>query len=107
MNDAARTRPKSPVMIGGDYMARIASAARAFVQELLHLLDVVGKPSLNRLEGLSRKLHPTDPGHKVLEIKRSTLDDYLRGKRRKVPDWPLVRELLMVCRRIAEEDGFP
>lgn len=73
-----------------------SDAASAFLQEVLHLRDAVGRPSSSRIEAVSKR-----------SLKRSTLDDYFRGKRHHVPEWPFVHELLIACRRIADEDGFP
>jgi Biotin-requiring enzyme len=81
------------------------TAAQAFIRQLAMLVDVVGSPSLKRLEAVSKK-RARDRGHQAIWIKRTTLDDYLRGKRRKIPGWPLVREVLIACKKVAEEDGF-
>jgi hypothetical protein len=82
-------------------------AAQAFRQMISKLLDVVGGPSLNRIEGVSRQRKRDSSTDRVLELKRSTLYDYLCGKRLKTPEWALVLEILRVCREIAHQDGFP
>lgn len=79
-----------------------ADAARGFAQHLVALWDAVGRPTPRRLEEISRSHH----GKSKERIKRSTLDDHFRGKRRKVPSWPMVLELLEICREIAESDGY-
>jgi hypothetical protein len=79
-----------------------AGAAQVFVQHLVALWDAVGRPAPRRLEEISRSRH--DAGKQ--RIKRSTLDDHIRGKRQKVPSWPMVLELLEICRGIAQSDGY-
>lgn len=80
-----------------------AGASQVFAQHLVALWDAVGRPPPRRLEEISRTRH----GGKGKErIRRSTLDDHFRGKRRKVPQWPMVLELLEICREIARSDGY-
>ena len=79
-----------------------AGAAQVFVHHLVALWDAVGRPTPRRLEEISRSRH----GAGKQRIKRSTLDDHFRGKRQKVPSWPMVLELLEICRGIAQSDGY-
>jgi len=75
------------------------------MEHLAKLISVVGKPSANRMAKVSDQRQRTGKTHTV--ITRSNLDDYLRGKRIKLPDWPLVLEVLMTCKEIAIKDNFP
>jgi hypothetical protein len=79
-----------------------ADAAQVFAQHLVALWDAVGRPTTRRLEEISRSRH----GKSKERVKRTTLDDHFRAKRQKIPSWPMVLELLEICREIAQSDGY-
>jgi biotin carboxyl carrier protein len=72
------------------------------------LIEVVGKPSAGTLANQSKRrnkaAHPRTGGD---PLRKSTIEDYLHWKRRRLPSWPLVRELLMTCRFIVRRDNIP
>lgn len=83
-------------------------AGEAFIRQLQMLIDVVGNPSAGRLAAESRRrnkeTHPMGGG---TPLAKTTVEDYLKWKRRRLPAWRLVREILMTCRFIAGKDKLP
>jgi tetratricopeptide (TPR) repeat protein len=72
-----------------------ASVAQRFMDDLVQLRQLAGRPSYSILERLS--------GH---HLKRATMSDVLNGNRVNLPDWRFVHEFVTACRAAAKENGL-
>jgi biotin carboxyl carrier protein len=84
------------------------AAGEAFIRQMQMLIEVVGKPTAGALANQSKRrnkaAHPRTGGD---PLRKSTIEDYLNWKRRRLPPWPLVRELLLTCRFLVRTDNIP
>lgn len=79
--------------------------ARVLCRELKQLHLQVGEPKFTDLEELSLQLK--EGGSGVRFLSKSSINDTVRGKRVKVPDWDWVLSFVTVCRVHAERTRSP
>lgn len=84
-----------------------ATVNQQVIGHLVALVAVVGGPSAGRLERVSKSRHRSGRAQRSVALAHASVDDILKCKRRKLPKWPFVRELLVTCREIATEDRLP